>query len=283
MLVISSPTSGSRILRHVAPILLALAATVLLSLTGCLMPFFGNILYNLGLGPIRLYDVHVLKLQHWPVAPFWILILVTFISILATLYLLPHLFLQCRKTATTKHSPAVALAGLCAVFYLLPLALAGMFDRYLLLPIPLLGAIVGAGSDSPDQRRMAPILRSAAVLVLFVFLTFSFCATRDYFAWNRARWKAVSDLVDKQHIPWSKIDGGFEFNGLYGYHSDDSDRTASDSCKGKSWWWVQDNEYVLAMGPIPGYAVKAEYEFRRTVPPGHGAILVLHRKIADQP
>jgi hypothetical protein len=280
LLAIPRPPTEHQIRHHVTTILLALTATALLILTGHPMPLFGNILYNLGLGPIRLHDVHTLGLPHWPTAPSWMPLLLTFVALLSALYALPRLVLQFRK-APVEHRPALILAIVASVLYLAPLAMIGMFDRYLLLLIPLLGSVTCAGTDIPD-RHASPVFQSAAVLVLLSFLTFSVCATRDCFAWNRARWTAARELMDKQHIPSTRIDGGFEFNGLYGYHHAAPDGSSRPTGRKRSWWWVRDDEYILAMGPVPGYDVISRHGFVRIIPPGHGEILVLHRKSVDQ-
>lgn len=265
--------------RHIAAVLLAAAATTVLTLTGRLMPIIGNILHNVGLGPIRLHDVHVLGLPHWPSAPSWVLVIVTFVAVLAAFYTFPSLVAQLRKTAVERR-PVFILAVSASVLYLAPLAMVGMFDRYLLLLIPLLGAVLCATTNAPGQR-LTPASGGLAALLLLALLAFSVCATRDYFAWNRARWQAAADLMDKQRVPWQKIDGGFEFNGMHGYDAGSPGSPISPSGESKSWWWVRDNEYVLAMGPIAGYEIEGRYGFVRTVPPGRGSILVLHRKTVD--
>ena len=75
---------------------------------------------------------------------------------------------------------------------------------------------------------------------------FAVSATHDYLAWNRARWAALADLTQRDHVDPSRIDGGFEFNALHYYG-----RRPARS--GLSWWWVQDDEYRVAFGPMDGY------------------------------
>jgi len=88
---------------------------------------------------------------------------------------------------------------------------------------------------------------SICALVVFLYSVFTVGATHDYLSWNRTRWKASDYLMSEACISHRYIDGGFEFNGWYGY---DSKYKKSD---GKSWWWVDKDDYVISFGPIIGY------------------------------
>ena len=46
---------------------------------------------------------------------------------------------------------------------------------------------------------------------------FSVASTDDYFAWNRARWQALTYLLDEVRVSPMEVCGGFEFNGWYNY------------------------------------------------------------------
>jgi hypothetical protein len=68
---------------------------------------------------------------------------------------------------------------------------------------------------------------------------------------------ALDYLVKEKRVDPCHIDGGFEFNG---YH-----------CNGKpfhrrpglSWWWVHQEDFVVTLGPLPGYRVIRTYPFNR--------------------
>jgi len=260
-------------------ILAACGVTVaILVFSATLMPFLGNILYNIGLGPIRLRDVHLLKLAHWPAAPAWVQILVTVIAVAAGAYLLVRLALLRRvkddRGGTVVTNPAVILCAATAALYVLPLAMGSMFDRYLVFLVPLVGALI-SGGESTAAALCLRSRKAAGVAVLVVLALFSVGATRDYLAWNRARWAAADELIRQQNVPASQIDGGFEFNGWYGYDAAHPRGLPEDGPT--SWWWVKDAEYVIAMGPIPGYRTVSQYDFSRLIPPGHGAIVVLRK------
>jgi hypothetical protein len=114
--------------------------------------------------------------------------------------------------------------------------------------------------------------RALAVTILVVYGIFSVCATHDYLSWNRMRWRALNFLTEQKGVSYSQIDGGFEFNGLHGYSPD------YVPCKGKSWWWVKEDKYVISFGPIPGYSVYKVYPYEKWMPPGEGEVMILSKK-----
>ncbi len=64
------------------------------------------------------------------------------------------------------------------------------------------------------------------------------------------------------------IDGGFEFNG---YHCASKD---FKPVKDLSWWWVSREDYVLTLGPLPGYRTVRTFPFHRILG-NNGAVHVL--------
>ena len=93
------------------------------------------------------------------------------------------------------------------------------------------------------------------VVVLALEAVFAVVTTRDYLAWNRTRWIATTELL-ASGIPRTSIDGGYEFNGWLGYDSN------SKAKPGKSPWWVVDDDYMIASGPVPGFSVLRTYPCR---------------------
>lgn len=106
---------------------------------------------------------------------------------------------------------------------------------------------------------------------MLVYAVFSVAATHDYLAWNKTRWIATNDLMQKDKISPRQIDGGYEFNGWYlydpKYHHDPK----------KSWWWVVDDEYVIASGPVSGYEELRRYAFQRWLLQRPSAVIVLKK------
>jgi len=89
--------------------------------------------------------------------------------------------------------------------------------------------------------------------------------------WNRARWKAVSYLTKNLKISWQKIDGGYEFNGWHGY------RPEYKSKEGKSWWWVEDDEFIISFNPIKGYEVIQKVAYNSWMERKQKSVFVLQR------
>ena len=108
-------------------------------------------------------------------------------------------------------------------------------------------------------------------------MLFSVCSTRDYLAWNRARWTAATDLMAHDHVAPSEMDGGFEFNGFYLFNPD-------YKSEGKpSWWWVQKDTYLLSFGPVPGYDIFKEYPYTHWLPPYTGKVLASKKSSTATP
>jgi len=220
-----------------------------------LFPYWGNYLFNFGLGAIVLYDTTTLHLAHAPhSALFWVLYV---------LFGVMGLIFLCKLLLPWKKKTLFFL--LVPLFYFLPLALGHNFDRYLLLIVPC-ALILLAQALIPSRAGW-----TLGVFLAILYLGFSLAGTHDYLAWNRARWQGLNELL-AQGIPPEKIDGGLEFNGLTLYDK------RYPAVEGKSWWWVQDDAYIVTMGPIPGYKVYKTYPYSAWMPWGNRAIYMMKRE-----
>jgi len=76
---------------------------------------------------------------------------------------------------------------------------------------------------------------------------------------------------DRPRHPPTAIDGGFEYGGWTMFDLAYRERP------GVSWWWVQDDAYVIALGPIPGRTTVAQVDFPHWLWPGTATIRVLRR------
>jgi hypothetical protein len=68
------------------------------------------------------------------------------------------------------------------------------------------------------------------------------------------------------------FDGGFEYNGYFRFEKKPRDVPA-----GKSWWWVKDDRWVVAFGPVPGYAERARFTVERWLSRTPSTIYLLER------
>ncbi|MEM7308280.1 MAG: hypothetical protein AAF682_16490 [Planctomycetota bacterium] len=260
----------------------ALAGGAGIVAAGWRMPFLatvseGNVIVAAGIGPLTLRDAFFLDSAGWaPLGPvFWaaataLALLGGALLVRTALTLSGELYARARSGPWDGADSAALFLLVASAFYCLPTAfLPGAFDRYLLPVLPLACGALAARAEGPTLRapRLAAALAPAVCLLLFAV-----AGTRDYLAWNRARWDELHELVGERGVALSRIDGGFEFNGLHLY-SRDYERAPE-----RSWWWVEDDEYVLAFAPIDGYAVERRVAVRRWLPPCEDELLVLRRR-----
>jgi len=242
--------------------------------TGGLLPRLPNVWFDLGLGPATLRDHYLLGRPSWPSAGAGTWAVLTAIAWAGGVALaarasaaLAGLRARDPVDATRQRTGALALATLG--LYVPVIAAVSLGDRYLLFALPFVLLVVVATGTRPIAR---PGLRTvAAVALLLASAGFAVAGTHDYLAWNRARWAALERL-EREGIGAERIDGGFEYNGLRRYRYPFRPRP------GRSWWWVDDDEYVVAFGPLPGYDERFALPFRRWLPPGEGKVAVLQRR-----
>ena len=256
-------------------------ATIALLATGRLIPVAqnGNVLVAQGIGPLTLRDMHILGLPHVTPLPTLLWAVVTALAAFFGLVMLQRVV--CAARGTTQSDSALAPGGLqrktkaalvaAAAALGVPFLLLGGFDRYLLPLVPLaMLLMLGEPEEQWNElEKRRPSLGS--ILAVGLLAVFSVASTHDYLSWNRARWQALSELTSARSVSARQIDGGFEFNGLSLY-SQDYVREES-----KSWWWVEDDSYVVAFGTIPGYEEAGRYCYSKWLPPRSGEIVILRR------
>jgi len=242
-----------------------------------LMPLLKNVFFDLGLGPPHLKDVYVLGLPNWPQAPTGFWFFVTILGAVCAAFLMYVLFVSVKKTWTSlseKSDPDENFLMQLGIFilYFLPIIIIGYYDRYLILfPVVIMALIIRLFPLPANKRRM-----TLAVPVLFTLIFyggFTVSATHDYMSWNRARWQALDFLTEELGISPRSIDGGFEFNGLNLY---DPDYVQKEN---KSYWWIEDDEFVVSFGPIIGYKEINRFPFKRWLPPETAYVHILKRSI----
>ena len=124
------------------------------------------------------------------------------------------------------------------------------FDRYLLPFIAFLLLFL----VSPAIKPM--IWNKTLAMIAFALIAwFSFSSTHDNLAFNRARWKGLSSLT-KAGISPRNIDGGFEFNGWY-----ETGKRNPVTKYERSWWFVDDDTWIVAQGPVFGYKTIGCYPY----------------------
>lgn len=269
------PSSLKRQLGTLGVGLFAVMAALLLW-QGRAMPLIGNILVDMGVGPVLLRDTYLLRLPHWPVAPEWAWPAVTVAALAGSVLLVLRLseagawlikpsLVGWRTEKARRIFPLIAVA-----LYSCAIVFTGFLDRYLIWPLPALMAVTLTGTlESRPRLPVFGLGTSLAIVLAYAILAVG--GTHDNLSWNRARWQALTDLLHRDRVSYTEIDGGFEFNGWYGYdpgYPQDPD---------KSWWWVAGDTYMVSLGPVSGYLEMRRYSFDRWIPPGQGNVFVLRR------
>lgn len=206
----------------------------------------GNVFYNLGLGP------KVLKDSYWrinlsPVFPVFVLWIIYIVGAIGS-FLLTFSIVAAINQFILKQWKDQALRWHLFIFIILLgyfwFLMFGnyFFDRYFLpilffLPFFLI----------PATFKVPQINNWIASGILGIMILFSVAATHDYLSWNKAKWTGLNKLSLAGISP-NQIDGGFEFNGWY----KTGKRNPEDPSK-KSWYFVDDDKYVVSFGPICNY------------------------------
>jgi hypothetical protein len=228
--------------------------------------FWGNVLFNFGIGPILLKDTAVLKIIRTATIPAWAyyswaLVATVGVAIIVgrTRVALMSLFGKGHGGENISFPAALALAS--SAFYLAIICASWSHDRYL-LPVIAFSVVWLCGEDPARRLEIRGRWTTlASVAMIAVIAGFTLTGTRDFFQMKRAL-KTAQDYVVTHlgHDPCS-YDGGFEFNGYHCYDNSFHPRP------GMSWWWVHDEKCVLTLGPLPGYRVEHVVPFHRIMGP----------------
>lgn len=275
-----------------------------------LMPYLGNIVYSLGIGPQTLNPeayqggTHGLPWAPWlgplltalclaSAGLFSGLFLDELVAALRTLAgLLPSRWAGARAAADTRDAAAMDTAAMepSPESRVLPFAVAAcylgwhlltgpfLFDRYLLPVLPLLWIVVVAALPSTLLQRSGRFIGLGLALMAAVSLT----GTRHYLRWNQARAQAVTDLLHAG-VAKDQIDAGFEYSGTW--HFEEMSRRTGKLDEGRHHWWVSEIRYALSFVPQVGDCqTVARYPYYTLWPgrwpwdrgPARDAIYVLH-------
>lgn len=233
-----------------------------------------NVIYDLGLGPVLLRDTYILGATRTWMLPPWLFYLVAYWGVISmvTVAACAASSLKDLLRGRGHCSFLGAFALLCAFAYLVVILLTGFHDRYL---IPLCAfLILWFIAETPPEVGAFSIRRlGAAAVPLVVTACFSVPAMHDFMELKRSIARAHDFLVNDLKTDPCRVDGGFEFNGYHCYRSD------FVAQKGVSWWWVSAEDYLVTLGPLPGYRVIQTFPFRRWLGPV-GEVFILRPEAA---
>jgi hypothetical protein len=109
------------------------------------------------------------------------------------------------------------------------------------------------------------------ILPIVLMSYFSIAGTRDYLSWHRTKLEAYH-FLEKEKIDLKKIDAGFELNGWNNFQE------GWESPDHLSFWWVNDDEYIISFGKIEGYEIFKKYSFWSALHFQKQNILILKRR-----
>ena len=204
------------------------------------LPFSGNIFYHLGIGPIILSGVNSDQAHELSVLAKLLWLLLNFIGAFNMCFVIRHANNNSLSMHTSYHK---LLVWFFFLLYMLPHCLNYCNDRYLFYIFPFALLLI----DTKNPRVKNYIFSG---LILMLFAAYTFLTLSDYFRFNQAKWQLANALISQQHINPNKIDGGFEFNGMY----TTSLKNYSPQHNGR-WWWVDQPNYILSTKKMDNFLV----------------------------
>ena len=253
-------------------------------LRGQYLPFSGNIVYDLGLGPIIMTGIEqnqIPGLTGIGIYAWFALSLIGAVGFLSLLYFI----VICIKENFHGHDinnefPVIlgVFSFIYSILYILPFLFVYSNIRFLIPTLPYL-IILSISTMLILEKRFYSITNfnyGLSQIFFFPIILFSICATHDYLLFHRTKMDAIKFLTENQKIPIEKIDGGFEFNEwnfshLYTW------KMSNDPQKFGRFWPVIDDEYIVTVTEIDGYDLYKVFKYIKWLPPGEFNINVLKR------
>ena len=230
---------------------------------------YKNIIIDFGIGPLLFKDTYILGIRRLPAMPTSLYLLILLAAVLSLAVVLVRAWSLVRRVFQKVDTNFTAVLALGAsFFYLGIITLTGFHDRYLIPVIAFF--IIWQTADWPGgfpARPSRPAWALSAIMVVCLGL-FSILGTHDFMATRRAATEAHEYLLKDLRVDPCDVDGGFEFNG-YHCHREDFDPHPN-----LSWWWVSQEDNLVALGEIPGYKTVKKFPFHRLMGPD-GAVFVL--------
>jgi hypothetical protein len=122
----------------------------------------------------------------------------------------------------------------------------------------------------PWERRIA---RAVAIAALVAVAVFDVDSMQEYFSWNRARWTAYRELLERG-VPPADIDGGSEPFSFYELPG------ATQKQRRQLIFAHPPQSWVISFHALPGMRVEKEIPFDGWFGRHHGVVYVLRRTIS---
>ena len=176
---------------------------------GYVFPFGGNVIYNMGLGPVLFSDIYDLDLALNIGLPNWIVMSFGLICQVLGTYIL---FYFIKRTILAIQNPLehkffILLLSI-NIIYLSTMMVFSYFARYLLL---LFSSVLILFFEEKTEKKIYQYKSFIILSILMVW--FSVAGTKDYLAWNRLA-KTKFEQLKNQGIEPRHIDAGLPINGF---------------------------------------------------------------------
>ncbi|MFH1112853.1 MAG: glycosyltransferase family 39 protein [Pseudomonadota bacterium] len=234
-----------------------------------------NTITDFGLGPTALKDTYVLGIKRtisMPTTLYYALVGWAALSLAGCFILTISSFTRMVRLLRTGNASEISFLTVFTLasgwMYLGLICICGFHDRYL-LPLIMMGIVwIVCDAPRPEEPFFRPGKVALAGIPLVAIAVFTVSSLHDFIALKRSQSMALNYLLQERRVDPCSIDGGFEFNGYHCYSQSFRARP------GLSWWWVDRENFVLTLGPLPGYRVVRTYPFNRYIGED-GAIHVL--------
>ena len=233
---------------------------------GKIFPFGGNIMYNFGLGPELLKDTYTLEMANTPRLPMWTMYFFNFIGQVVGCWII-LMIIKTFHSLSDLQKRFFKFLFLLNAIYLPLMSITSFYDRYLLLTF----ASVFLYSMLFVDLTKAKLQNMIYLLPIVLMSYFAIAGTKDYLSWHRTKLEAFH-FLEKEKVDLKKIDAGFELNGWYNFQE------GWESPDHLSFWWVNDDEYIISFGKIDGYDVLKKYPFWSALHFQNQNILILKRR-----
>ncbi len=253
--------------------------------SGNYLPFSGNIIYDIGLGPIIMTGIDQNILLNVPKLGIIMWLIISFIGFLGFMSMI-YLILSLSGMIYSNSYPEYRMLRFTAIYsivfsiiYITPFLVVNANIRYtnVILPYIILFVVVAIEFFRKNNIFLRKANYRNIKLLLAPIIIFGIVGTHDYLSFQRGRWKALNHLTRNESIPIDMIDGGFEFNEWhYSEKYDVWDMTDDIKKKGR-FWPVVDDKYIVTVIDIDGYDLHKEFKYRRWLPFGDYSINVLKK------
>lgn len=138
------------------------------------------------------------------------------------------------------------------------------YDRYFIILLPTVIVIL------LKYLKNLNLWKVGIFITIFIFSFYSWGYTQDYINWNQARWDGIHYLLNKGIHP-SKIQGGFEYCGLYfdsvgfleNYRKENPEEVNSKTSLPH--WPCVNDKYVVSFSPLSEYEVIKKINYKSLV------------------